>query len=108
VVHETVAFGIASALHEDNRYFPSERATTGGRLKYALASTLLARDPDGNRIVSLSKIGGFTSAAFVSRLWQPVGDRTRSGFDSLTISVAVAAGFNVAREFLPGIFPKNK
>jgi hypothetical protein len=105
IVQSTVMYGASVALHEDNRYFQSGQSGFSARLKYALLSTFLARHDDGTRHLSFSRIGSYAAAAVISREWQPP---STSGpvhaADNFAISVGVEAGFNVAREFLPGIF----
>ena len=105
VVQETFMFGAASALHEDNRYVRSGQSGTGNRIKYAVASTFLARRDDGSRHFSFSRLAAFAGASMVSRLWQPESGRNfRGGAVNLGLSFSVAVGWNVAREFLPFIF----
>jgi hypothetical protein len=98
-------FGLSSALHEDNRYLASGLSGGGARVKYALASTFLARRDDGSKRLSLSRLAAFAGASALSRWWQPAGQRTfRNGAVNFGTSISVAAGFNVAREFLPRLF----
>lgn len=102
IERESMMFGLSSALHEDNRYIPSGRPTSGARLGYAVESTFLARRDDGSRRISVSRLVAFAGAAALSRMWQPAGNRTlRNGAVNFGSSLSVAVGFNVAREFLP-------
>ena len=101
VMRETMMFGLASALHEDNRYRRSSQSGFGARLKYTITSTLLARRDDGTRRLSYSRIGGTAGAAMVARMWQPPSEHTMGdaacGFG---LSMGTQLGVNVAREFL--------
>jgi len=101
-IQRTTTFGLASLLHEDNRYFGSGKKGFGRRVGYAIASSILARHDDGGRYVSVSLIAGFASGAFVSRAWQPAS--TRSAGDA-AVSFGISMGFNVVtttvKEFLP-------
>ncbi len=109
IVRQSIVSGTAALLNEDTRYLPSGESHFGPRLKYALASTFLARGEDGYRQVSLSKIGGFVGAAFISRAWQPPSTaHTQNAFANIGVSVGITAGMNVAREFLPRIFRKGQ
>ena len=104
VINRTVQYGLAAALHEDNRYFVSGQTGFGRRIKYAVASTLLARHDNGSRFLSFSRIGGAAGAAFISRQWQPRS--TNSAGDaasSFGVTMAADIGFNVFREFWPGL-----
>jgi hypothetical protein len=105
IVRATLQFGASSLLHEDNRYIPSGQTGAKARIGYAVESTFLARRDDGSRRLSYSRIGAFAGAALISRLWQPDSTRTgRSAAINFGITMGVAAGFNVAREFLPRVF----
>jgi hypothetical protein len=105
MVQATVMYGTSAALHEDNRYFRSGESGAGARLKYAILSTFMARHDDGSRHFSWSRITSYGAAAAISRAWQPPSNRGAShALDAFAIFIGAEAGFNVAREFLPGIF----
>ena len=102
VVRETLAFGASSVLHEDNRYRRSEESDVRPRIRYAVASTFLARRDDGSRRVSFSRVGPFAGAALISRLWQPKSTHSpRGAAVNFGTSIGIAAAFNVVREFWP-------
>jgi hypothetical protein len=105
IMRQTIMYGASSLLDEDNRYLPSGRSGAGARLKYAVGSTFLARKHDGTRRISLSRLGSYAAVAFISREWQP---RSTSGAQNAATSFETTlgseVGFNIAREFLPGIF----
>ncbi len=97
-------YGAADALHEDNRYLPSGTTGVGARLKYAVASTFLARKDDGSRRFSYSRIGSTLAVAFISREWQPPSEDTpRDAAVSFGTVLASEVGFNIVREFWPKI-----
>jgi hypothetical protein len=97
---ETLKFGLASLLHEDNRYVASGRAGIAPRVLYALVSTFRSRDDQGQRQVSYSNIGSLAGASLLSRTWQPASSGgAGNGAVNFGVSVAFAAGMNVAREF---------
>ncbi len=59
-MRQTMMYGAADALHEDNRYASiRHEAGAGARLKYAVASTFLARKDDGTRRFSYSRLGSY-------------------------------------------------
>jgi hypothetical protein len=108
VVRATLMFGASSVLHEDNRYFRDDEGAFRARLRYAVESTFLARHDDGSKHISVSKIGAFLGAALISRSWQPSSSATlQSAGSNFGISMGVAAGFEVAREFLPGLLRRR-
>jgi hypothetical protein len=97
-IQRTVTFGLASALHEDNRYFNSGKKGLWPRVGYAVASGLLARHDDGSRYVSISQMGGVAAGAFLSRAWQPSSQQTAGdGAVSFGISMASNMGFSVVK-----------
>lgn len=100
---ETLKFGLASLLHEDNRFVPSGRTKLPSRLLYALVSTFQSRDDNGERQASYSNLGSLAGASLLSRIWQPKSTGgAGNGAVNFGISVVFAASINVAREFLHG------
>jgi len=98
---ETLKFGLASLLHEDDRFVPSGRAKLPSRLLYALESTLQSRDDSGRRQVSYSNLGSLAGASLLSRMWQPKSTGgAGNGAVNFGVSVVLAASINIAREFL--------
>ena len=103
-IQRTVTFGLASGLHEDNRYFNSGKKGLWPRAGYAIASGILARHDDGSRHVSISQVGGVAAGAFLSRAWQPTSQHSAGdGAVSFGISMTSNMGFSVVKEFLPDL-----
>ena len=103
-IRKTVTFGLESLLHEDNRYFGSQKKGFWPRMSYAVSSSLLARHDDGKRYLSISLLTGYASGAFLSRLWQPQGANTAGdGAVSFGISMGWNIGFGVVKEYLPDL-----
>jgi hypothetical protein len=97
---ETLKFGLASLLHEDNRFVPSGKTKFVPRLLYALESTFQSRDDNGVRQVSYSNIGSLAGASLISRTWQPRSTGgAGNGAVNFGVSIIFAAGINVGREF---------
>jgi len=91
-------------LHEDNLYYGSGEHGVWKRLKYAVASSVLARSNDGTQHFSVSQVGSTAASSFISRIWQPrSNDSAGDGAVNFGINMASNAGVNVVREFLPGI-----
>jgi hypothetical protein len=103
VIRNSVTYGMAKALKQDLKYYPSEQSGFLRRVRHALVSTVIARKKDSkDSTVATAQITGTAAGAFLSRLWQPVRLRTiGSGFSSLGISLSADAGLNVVREFWP-------
>ena len=106
-ITRTLRWGAEAALHEDNRYFQSGKQGLWPRLKYCIASSVIARRDDGRQVFSLSRVGSTAGAAFISRTWQPNSDNSvKDGVASFGISMGANAGINVLREFLPDVLRK--
>src|ERR1700741_3879328 len=103
-IQRTVTFGLASVLHEDNRYFNSGAKGIGSRIGYAITSGIVARSKNGNGHFSVSQIGGVAAGAFLSRFWQPPSQQSAGdGAVSFGITMASNMGFGVVKEFLPEV-----
>lgn len=108
IMRQTIMYGAADLLHEDNTWRPSGRTSAGGRLGYAIESSFLARKDDGHRTISYSRIGSYVAVAFISREWQPHSTNgAQNAVHSIETTVGAEVGFNIAREFLPKLFPHH-
>jgi hypothetical protein len=103
-IQRTVTFGLASALHEDNRYFNSGKKGLWPRTGYALASGLLSRHDDASLHLSISQVGGVAAGAFLSRFWLPPSQHS-AGDAAISFGITMASnmGFGVVKEFLPDL-----
>ena len=102
LVQKTTNFLIASAEHEDNRYFNSGKHGFWNRTRYAVASSMLARHDNGKRYPSMSQIGGVAAGAFAARLWLPTSQSSAGdGAVSFGITMGGNAATSVVKEFLP-------
>jgi hypothetical protein len=103
-IQRTVTYGLASVLHEDNRYFNSGKKGLWRRTAYALTSGFLARHDDGSRTISISQSGGIAAGAFLSRLWQPRSQNSAaSGAVSFGFTMGSNIAFSIVKEFLPDL-----
>lgn len=102
VVRETLMYGLSSALHEDNRYVRSRESGTKSRIYNAINGTFFARDDEGRKRFSYSRIGSYAGASMISRLWQPPSsDSLRAVPVNVGTSIGINMGMNVVREFWP-------
>jgi len=94
IVNNSIAYGVGHALHEDMRYYPSDKQGFGPRLGYALESTVITHRTDtGDRTVAYGRISGAVGGGFISRFWQPVALHTfASGITSAGVSLGAQAG----------------
>ncbi len=108
-VRNTLSFGVAAALHEDDRYFASGRKGTAGRILHAVLSPLEARHEDGSVGFSYSNATGVVGASLIARTWAPPSWRHGANVgEDIGISLAGQAAFNVFREFVPDLLHRNR
>jgi hypothetical protein len=103
-IQRTATYGLASILHEDNRYFNSGKKGFWARTGYAVSSAVLARHDDGSRGVSISQLSGVAAGAFVARLWLPPSQNSaEDGAVSFAMTMGSNVAFSVVKEFLPDL-----
>jgi hypothetical protein len=108
MIRQTLMYGASSILHEDNRYILSRKSGVGPRLRYAVASSFLARRDDGTQRVSYSRLGSYAATAFISREWQPHSNNgAQNAIASFENTIVTTVSFNIAREFLPKVFHRH-
>ena len=97
-VNKTVEHAVAAKLHEDLDYHRSNKHGVGPRLAYALESTVVTRTTrTGKRTPAAGRLAGHAAAgAFVQGALA-----AGSGAATAGVGLAVDAGANVAREFVP-------
>jgi hypothetical protein len=101
-IQRTATYGLESLLHEDNRYFNSDKKGFWTRTGYALASGILSRRNDGTRRFSISQAGGVVAGAFLARTWLPSSQSSLGdAATSFGITMGTNIGFGVVKEFLP-------
>jgi hypothetical protein len=104
LTQKTVTYLISSALREDNRYFGSGKHQFGQRIRYAVASSVMARHDNGKLSPSLSQLGGVAAGAFAARLWLPSSQSNASDAAiSFGITMAANTATSVVKEFLPDL-----
>jgi hypothetical protein len=108
-VRQTVAYGTSIMFREDNRYFASQKHGFWPRTKHALASTFIARHPDGSSQFSVSAMSGVVGASAISSIWGPASWKGGKNIaENAGITIATTAGLNVVREFLMDILHRTK
>ena len=108
-VRQTISYGVASAFHEDYRYFASREQGTWRRVRHALVSTFTARYVDGTNGFSAASVASVVGASGLSSLWGPRSWQNM-GFmaENAGFTFAQTAAFNVIREFLPNILGRPR
>ena len=106
-IHNALAFGLDSTLHQDPRYFRSGGTGFWRRSGHALRGTILTRTDRGTETVSTWRIGSAYGAAYLSNQWYP--DRLNTvRLDLIQGSVTLGFEFigNMASEFWPDVKQK--
>ena len=99
-IHNALAFGLDSTLHQDPRYFRSTDTGFWRRSAHALRGTLLTRTDAGGETFSTWRIGSDYGSAFLSNMWYPQRLNTaRLGF----IQGSVTLGFDAGRQSGVGV-----
>ena len=106
-VRQTISYGVSEIVHEDNRYFGSNKPTVPGRIGYVLISPVTARRRDGQRAFSISAFSGLVGASTISLAWRPQSMRSGGNVArNFMFSYAGTAGVNAFREFVIRHFRK--
>jgi hypothetical protein len=104
VVKRSFSQGLGAMLHEDPRYFVSERPGLLPRAGHAVAWTFMTRKDEGGYKFGDAKLAGTLAASLISRTWHPEESRNvRSGFENFGMSLAIDAGWNLFKEFWPDV-----
>jgi hypothetical protein len=102
-------FVLASALHEDPRFFPEANPSFGRSVKYSLQRVFVTRDDAGRDVMNVSGLLGPALGEGLANAYWPERNRTvgdtllRYGFD-----LAGRAGGNMLREYWPVVYGKMR
>ena len=98
---------LASALHEDPRFFPRYNPTLKSSIKYSLRCLFITRSDDGDPVKNISGLAGPLMGEALANVYWP--DRNRTVGDTLFrygLDLAAHAAGNMFREYWPVIFAK--
>jgi hypothetical protein len=103
-IRRTIQYGAGIWLHEDPRYFPSQRTGFWPRASYAVAHGFITRKDDGGNRLAYSRLMGVFGGALISRTWHPEESRTvKNGLTNGLISLGWDVGNKIFEEFWPDI-----
>jgi len=98
------SFVLASVLHEDPRYFPSEKSGFISRTWYAATRVLVTRDDWGRSVFNQSEFAGASLVSSFQNAYYPRPDRTFGGtMNRFLGTLGSDASDNVLREFTPDL-----
>jgi len=102
-------FILASALHEDPRFFPEYNPAFKQAIKYSFRCLFITRNDDGERVKNVSGlVGPLLGEALANAYWP---DRNRTAGDTLFrygLDLASHAAGNMFREYWPVLFAKMR
>ena len=100
-------FLLASALHQDPRFFPERDPTFARSVKYSVQRVFVTRDDEGRDVANWSGLTGPLLSEGLANAYWPEQDRTaRQTFQRYGIDLAVQFGGNMFREYWPVFFRK--
>jgi hypothetical protein len=100
-------FVLASALHEDPRFYSEVHPKFFHAVKYSVQRVFIMRNDDGREVVAWSRLVGPAMAEGLANAYYP--DRNRTVGDTLTrygLDLATRAGGNMLREYWPVFYAK--
>src|ERR1700722_18309767 len=100
-------FVLASALHEDPRFFPDVNPSFGHAVKVSVKALFVTRSDDGRQVANISGLAGPLMAEGLANVYWP--DRNRSVGDTFFrygLDLATNAGGNLFREYWPVLYGK--
>jgi hypothetical protein len=69
-------FVLASALHQDPRFFPQLHPTLWGSVKYSVYRIVMTRNDSGNRVFNVSQLVGTLGGETLANTYLPVREQT--------------------------------
>lgn len=100
-------FLLASALHEDPRFYAEINPPFFHAFKYSVQQVFIMKNDDGRNVVAWSRLGGPLMAEGLANIYWP--DRNRTAGDTLFrygLDLASRVGGNMLREYWPVVLAK--
>ncbi len=100
-------FALASALHQDPRFYPEIRPAFFHAVKYSVQRVFVTRNDDGRNVANWSGLGGPLMAEGLANVYWPEQNRTVGDtFFRYGLDLATKAGGNMLREYWPVFYAK--
>src|SRR5262249_48420567 len=100
-------FVLASALHQDPRFYPETNPPFFHAVKYSVQRVFVTRNDDGKDVANWSGLVGPLMSESLANVYWP--DRNRTVGDTLLrygLDLATKAGGNMFREYWPVVYKK--
>jgi len=99
------SFVLASALHQDPRFFPQSKPTFWGSLKYSAQRVVVTRNDSGKDVFNSSALFGTFAAEGLANVYLPPSEQTvGSNFARIGIDLAWRVGGNMFKDYWPTFF----
>ena len=96
--------GIGALWGEDPRYFPTQNASFGARVKNVFVMTVMARGSDGRLHVGYARAVAVTGSNFLSNTWRVPSDATNEkALERTATGYLGRLGSNAFAEFWPSV-----
>jgi hypothetical protein len=100
-------FVLASALHQDPRFYPDANPTFGHAVKHSVQRIFITRNDDGRNVANISGLAGPLMAEGLANVYWPERNRTVGDtFFRYGLDLATKAGGNMLREYWPVFYGK--
>ena len=100
-------FVLASALHQDPRFYPEVNPGFGHAVKYSVQRVFVRRSDDGRDVPNWSGLAGLAMAEGLANAYWPERNRTVGDtFLRFGLDLATRAGGNMLREYWPVFYGK--
>jgi hypothetical protein len=100
-------FVLASALHQDPRFYPEANPGFGHAVKYSVQRLFVTRHDDGHDVANWSGLAGPLMAEGLANVYLPDRNRTVGDtFLSYGLDLATRTGGNMLREYWPVFYGK--
>lgn len=100
-------FVLASALHQDPRFYPEVRPAFFHAAKYSIRRVFVTRDDNGRDVANWSGLAGPLLAEGLANVYWPERNRTVGDtFLRFGLDIATKAGGNMLREYWPVFYGK--
>ncbi len=100
-------FILASALHQDPRFYPEANPSFGHAIKYSAQRLFVTRNDDGRDVANWSGLAGPLMVEGLANVYWPERNRTVGDtFLRFGLDIATRAGGNMLREYWPVFYGK--
>ena len=104
VIENSVQLGLSNLLHEDPRYFASNRSGIIRRALHAAEQGFIAHKDSGSTGIGYTRFISKTAGVLISRQWYPESDRSAGKYvGAIAVSIATGAAKNLFNEFWPDV-----